>query len=275
MRGIPKICRLYWGGSGPMAQLMVFTILSFHKYNPDWEIIVYRTKQTSEELGVNTYVPVYNGKDYFEHIEKLPYVKIKIIDVADYGINKDAHSILGSDIFRMNVLYKEGGLYSDFDVIWLKPVEEIMNVDCIGNPKGFSTTVCYFNFTEGHHSVSNILSQSKSLFLLSVIESQKKVRKPYSHMSFSTSLLNKKYPKLQDIINVYSDVLALKYKTFYPYSIFNLEELYLENNLEPINDKDVLCVHWFNGHELSQGYINEGFGRNCSMTSILKREGYI
>jgi hypothetical protein len=94
-------------------------------------------------------------------------------------------------------------------------------------------------------------------------------------MSFSTSLLNKKYPKLQDIINVYSDVLALKYKTFYPYSIFNLEELYLEDNLESINDKDVLCVHWFNGHELSQGYINEGFGRNCSMTSILKQEGYI
>jgi mannosyltransferase OCH1-like enzyme len=142
MKDIPKICHLYFGGSGPMAQMMVFTILSFHKHNPDWQIIVYKTKQTDKELGANTYVPVYKGKDYFYMIEALPYVQIKVIDITEYGINKDIHSILGSDMFRMNVLYRQGGVYSDFDVIWLKPISDIIDVKCIGNPCHFSTTVC-------------------------------------------------------------------------------------------------------------------------------------
>lgn len=274
MKDIPKICHLYWGGSGSMAELMVFTILSFHKYNPDWQIIIYRTKQKDDELGINTYVPVYSGVDYFYMIEELSYVQIKIIDIEDYGINKDVHSILGSDIFRMNILYREGGLYSDLDVIWLKPIEEIRNVECIGNPNDFETTVCFLNLTYGHHTVSNLLSKSGGAFLESVIEDQQKVKPPYGHLAFSTTLLNTKYPALEDITNIYPDVLALNYETFYPYSIFKLHELYRETNLSLIENKNVLGVHWFNGHEFSQNYIKEGY-KDCSMTAILKQEGWI
>jgi hypothetical protein len=276
MDKIPKICHLYFGGSGPMAQLMVFTILSFHKYNPDWKINVYRTKQVNEELGKNKFVSIYDGKDYFYMIEELPYVNIIKIDISDYRIKRDAHSIQGSDIFRMNILYREGGLYSDFDVIWLKPMSEFVNIDCIGNPRDFDTTVCYYNLTDGHHSVSNIISRPRSLFLLSVMESQGRVRKPYGHMGFSTKLLNRKYPVLATITKTYPKILALRYETFYPYSIFELEQLYYKDNLELINNKNVMCVHWFNGHEYSQDYINNGgYGKECSMTSILKQEGYI
>lgn len=275
MKNIPKICYMYWGGSGPMAEIMVFTILSFHKYNPDWEIIIYRTKQKNEELGVNTYVSVYEGKDYFYLIERLSYVQIRTIDVAEFGINNDAHSILGSDIFRMNILYHKGGVYSDLDVIWLKPMNDFVNIECIGDPNDFESTVSLNDYTSGFHTASNIIAEKGSQFILSLIEEQKRVIPPYSHMAFSTSMMNIMYPDLYSIIEKYPRVLALKYITFYPYSTRNLGPLFLENDLSPIDSKDVMCIHWFNGNKTSVDYINEGFGRHCSMTSILKKEGYI
>lgn len=276
MKNIPKICHMYWGGSSNMALMMVFTIYSFHRLNPDWKIIIYRTKQKDEELGNQVYVKDYTGDDYFYLVEDLDYVTIKTIDVADYGVNKDAHSILGSDIFRTNVLYREGGIYSDLDVIWLKPLSEFKNINAIGNPGDFETTVCYFNTFIGHHTMSNILSEPGGPFLASVIEDQKKIKPPYGHLAFSTQLLNDKYPGLGLILAKYPRILGLRYETFYPYSIFNLQRLYLENDIKPLYNKNVMCVHWFNGHDITKDYINgDGFNRHCSMTTILKGEGYI
>lgn len=269
MEDIPRICHLYFGGSGPMAKLMVFTILSFHRYNPEWQIKVYKTKQKNNELGKNKYVSVYDGKDYFYMIESLPYVNIKVIDVTDYGIKKDIHSILGSDMFRMKILYDEGGLYSDFDMLWLKPIEELMNVDYFGDIDEFQSTVCFHKWIIGHHTASNILARPRSEFILSIIKEQQKIKAPYGHLDFSTALMNKKYPELKSIP---FPVLALRYRTFYPYSIFNLNQLYKADDITPLQDKNVLGIHWFNGHELSQQYIKNR--QDCSMTTVLKNEGY-
>jgi hypothetical protein len=258
-----------------MAEIMVFSVLSFHKYNPDWEIVIYRTKQRDDELGYNCYVPIYNGKDYFYMIDELSYVQIRTIDVEEFGINKDAHSILGSDIFRMNILYREGGVYSDLDVIWLRSMSEFVNIDCIGYPGDFECTVTLCEQTSGFHTASVIVSEKESPLLLSLVEQQKTIKPPYGHMAFSTNMMDSMYPTLESITNKYPRVLGLQYKTFYPYSTGNLGPLYQENNLSLIEDKNVMCVHWFNGNKMSLDYINEGFGRDCSMTTILKREGYI
>jgi hypothetical protein len=273
MKNIPKICYFYWGGSGPMAEIMVFSVLSFHKHNPDWEIIIYKTKQRDDELGYNRYVPVYNGKDYFYMIDALPYVQVRTIDVTEFGINKDAHSILGSDIFRMNILYREGGVYSDLDVIWLKPMSEFVNIDCIGDPCDFECTVTLCE-QFGFHTASVIIAEKGSPFLLSLVEQQKTIRPPYGHMAFSTNMMDLMYPTLESITSKYPRVLGLQYKTFYPYPTWDLKPLYLDNDLSLI-EENVMCVHWFNGNKMSLDYVNEGFGRNCSMTTILKREGYI
>ncbi|MGD0342706.1 MAG: glycosyltransferase [Bacteroidales bacterium] len=276
MKSIPKICYMYFGGSSNLPMLMVFTVISFHRLNPDWQIILYRTKQTNAELGRSPYDYSYTGKDYFHLIEAMDFVEIRTIDVDELGINRDVHSILGSDIFRTKVLYEKGGLYSDLDVIWLKPMSELVNASCIGDPADFECSVCFYNLTHGHHTVSNLIAKAGSPFLASVIEEQGKIRPPYADCSFSTFLLNRKYPTLDTITSKYPRVLALRYETFYPYSIFEMERLWLKNDLLPIESKNVICVHWFNGHPLSVEYTNrDKFEFNCSMTSILKKEDYI
>ena len=125
--------------------------------------------------------------------------------------------------------------------------------------------------------MSNIIAEKGSPFIGSMIEDQKKVKPPYRHLAFSTQLLNEKYPGLGMILTRFPRVLALKYETFYPYSIFNLQQLYQQDDLSPIiGNKNVMCIHWFNGHQLSKDYVNgNGFGTRCSMTTVLKKEGYI
>lgn len=255
-----------------MPLLMTFTVLSFHRLNPDWKIIVYRTRQTDVELGKSPYDYSYTGKDYFYLIE--PLVEVRTIDVNDFGIKADIHSIMASDMFRTRILYENGGLYSDFDVIWLRPMTDFSNIYCIGDPTDFECSVCLYNLIEGHHTISNLIAEAGSLFLKSIIEAQDEIRPPYKDCDFSTFLLNKKYPTLLEVISKYPKVLALKYETFYPYSIFNLAQLYARIDLTPLESKNVMAVHWFNGHPLSKNYTNNGF-TECSMTSILKREGYI
>ena len=275
MNNIPKVCYMYWGGSGNMPLLMVFTVISFHRFNPDWQIIIYRTIQKDEDLGRTPYDYYYIGKDYFHLIESMDFVEIRIIDISEYGIKKDIHSILGSDMFRTKIIYENGGLYSDLDVIWLKPMSEFVNINCIGNMNDFECNVCLYNQITGHHTISNLIGETGSPFLKSIIEDQNKVKRPYVDCSFSTNLLNKKYLVLNDIISKFPRVLALKYETFYPYSVFNMKQLWIENDLKPLESKNVMCVHWFNGQPLSKEYINRGnFDFDCNMTSIIKKEGY-
>src|SRR5665648_57057 len=210
MKTIQKICHLYWDLS-PMALLQTYTITTFHKLNPDWKIIVYVIKQSYKELGDNTFVPNYTGEDYFYKVRDMDFVEIREIDVIERGIGADKHSILGSDIFRMQALYETGGVYCDFDVIWIKPMDHFSNVDHIGNIDNFESIVSFYEYTKGHHNISILMSAPGSSYIKSIIEEQKKTMPPYQHQSFGTFMLNNLYPDLNSITTKYPKVLAVKY----------------------------------------------------------------
>ena len=91
MKNIPKVCYLYWGRM-PMSQLQVLTPISFHKYNPEWKIIIYLTKQDPSDLGKNIWVPDYLGIDYFYKVRELEYVEIREVDIKREGFGLDSLS---------------------------------------------------------------------------------------------------------------------------------------------------------------------------------------
>ena len=258
-----------------MSLLQTYTIDTMERLNPDWKIFVY----TDESLynGNNSYTPKYCGKDYFYRVVDNPKVEIRNIDVSKYNIDKNLHNILRSDILRYHLLYSEGGVWSDFDVIWLKPMEYLSIItgnDCFG------ATICMFN--DGicrFHNISILVSTKSHKFYEDSIcmcnRIQSNICYRPSHQEFGTSMFNKAYPTEEDAIVRFDDVINIKYETFFPYSIFDLERLYKKNDLSVLT-KDVMAVHWFNGHSLSKEYENNSYLLpNCSMTSILKREGLI
>lgn len=279
MKNIPKNLQMYWDNS-PMSRLQVFTIETFHNLNPDWKITVYTSEQPYTKS--EKYIPDYTGKDYFNLIENMDYVKIENVDIDKYGISSDLHHILRSDIIRYYMLHSRGGVWSDFDVIWLKPIELLAPI--IGNDN-FMSVVCPFENRPGfsmHNTIGILISAPGHKLYQDLInrchaiQANLNGRVP-NHQEFGTCIWNSWFKSSADLIKVYPDAINVDYSTFYPYSIFNMEKLYKQIDLSVIDNR-VVCLHWFNGHPLSKNYVNldlyNDSNYRCSMTEILKREGY-
>jgi hypothetical protein len=281
MKKIPKILHLYWDGN-PMSFLQSLTVVSFHKYNPDWKIVVHVPDEEYKGRMRFNFIPDYVGQDYFNTVSDLDYVNINVIDLAQFSVRKDVHGILRSDIFRYNILYNEGGVWSDFDVLWLKPVEHFANTNYFGDVAAddISAVVSFITGVGGGHSIGILMHAKEDPYIGSVIELTKRVKPPFSHEVFGSVMLSAAYPTLDSIRSKYPKTVGARFETYYPYNIHppnkTIQNLYRGVNLEPLYDNNVLCLHWYNGHVLSKAYINKnGMSTNCTMTALLKREGYI
>ncbi len=279
MEKIPKELHLYWDGSN-MSKLQTLTVESFHRLNPDWGINIYMPyKRYTGDMRFD-FIPNYIGPDYFHMISNQDYVNVFTIDLNDYGIQQNLPDILRSDIFRYHVLYHVGGVWSDFDVLWLRPMDHFHNIEYYGNTplNKVDAVVSFYNGTYGGHSIGIMIHSKGDPYVQSLIRLVGEVKPPFSHEVFGGGLLNNYYSSLESI--PYKNVIGVKFETYYPFNIHppspTIQNLYESNNIHCLQNNNVMCLHWYNGHGLSKDYINNnGFERDCSMTTILKGYGYI
>jgi hypothetical protein len=276
LNNIPKIAHLYWDAKAKMSELQTFTITTFHQLNPDWKIMLYVPTQSYK--GNDAYIPDYTGRDYFDMVKRLKFVDVVEVDLSKYSIRPDIHDILRSDIFRYKKLYECGGVWSDFDVIWLKPITDLLTVDYIGHPiNDLKSTVCRLKMVKDFNNISVLVSVKKhSLYeaLIKETDERQKDKTKLEHQHFGTSMFDAMYPTFASTLKDHPTVTGLKYETFFPYSIYNMNALYHEDDLHYIT-KNTLGVHWFNGHKLSKEYVNDQYKCKCSMTTILKQQKLI
>lgn len=120
-----KTLYLYWGGR-KLSWLRYLTVVSFKKQNPDWRIAVYyplapttSTSWTTDEQRVP-----YEGEDYFNKLHGLADLVVPF-DMNTVGMKNDIPEVHKSDIFRLWALHKYGGVYSDFDILYTKPLPKV------------------------------------------------------------------------------------------------------------------------------------------------------
>lgn len=274
MQNLPKILHLYWDMK-PMSWLQVCTVTSFHSLNPDWRINVYIPKYFSKDP--TRFIPDYKGKNYWAILEGLEYVNIEVVDMDTLGL-ADVPEIPRSDIFRYHILYTRGGIWSDFDVLWLKDMlyffKNTTRYGKIEYPKSYSEGfVCMYHTTKGHHNIGILGSTKGNAFYEYLLTKCRQVlqqkKGTYSHQEFGVDLWNKEFPTLESLTDRFPAMYGVPYQTFYPYSIFNLKNLYRNTDLSPLNTSCV-CLHWFNGHPLSKAYVNKEIKGICSMDEILR-----
>lgn len=267
---IPKKLHLYWGLE-PMSWLSSLTVDSFVKYNQDWEIYLYTPPA---RMAPVTTSPPYTGNDYFDRVKSNKNVTCLTVDPIEYDIPDGINAAQFSDIIAFNALHKYGGVYGDFDVLWLQSWDNIVNTAGIGMPEKMQALVSYSELTRGWHSVGVLASEKGSDFMWSVIQMQRSQQPPYSYESFGSAMLNRNYPIYETIVSRFDRMYFIAYNAFYPYHLFKLDRLYQKTDLSPIDNR-VMCVHWFAGHPLAKQYINAGEYYDCSMTEILRKEGYL
>lgn len=96
---IPRIIHYCWFGRGPMPELALKCIESWHRFMPDYEYRLW-------------------NEDRFD-IQGVPYVK------EAYESGKYAFV---TDYVRLFALYTEGGIYMDTDVEVIKPYDDLLDL---------------------------------------------------------------------------------------------------------------------------------------------------
>jgi hypothetical protein len=118
----------YWG-SECTSFLRYLSIASFQLLNPDWEIYLY-VPTTLYRGGAGWTTPevyegsAYQGRDYSRQLFSLPGLHICEVDFADFPEISQAPEIYKSDFFRWHILDQEGGVYSDTDIVFNRPIRE-------------------------------------------------------------------------------------------------------------------------------------------------------
>ena len=112
---IPKIVHYVWFGNEHMTYSMYLSFQSTLRFVNPLKIIIY--------------VESYDLGHYFDAMKNS-----SVVTVVNYGrprfvfqrpINKFSHL---SDYLRADVLLRLGGIYIDWDVFWLKPVDDLLNL---------------------------------------------------------------------------------------------------------------------------------------------------
>lgn len=96
---IPRIIHYCWFGRGPMPELALKCIESWHRYMPDYQYKLW-------------------NEDNYE-VDRIPYVK------EAYMCGKYAFV---TDYVRLFALYTEGGIYMDTDVEVLKSYDDLLHL---------------------------------------------------------------------------------------------------------------------------------------------------
>lgn len=245
---VPKILHVYWSGSLPYMRYL--TLATFKKFNPTWEIIVWTPKVPSKIVTWQTGELNYQ-KNWEDWAPKLSGFDVRQVDMEDYNLSNEISEVHKSDFLRYNILYKYGGVYSDMDIIYFKPITNLeVNKKENLNKESF---VCISHYG---HSNGFFLSAKGSAFF----ERMSLIARSFNtnvYQSVGPDLCNKHYPTLESIKEI-SPVENIGMEAVYFYNGQMVSTLYRETDLW-FHKKSIGC-HWYAGSHLSGKFLKETKG---------------
>lgn len=254
---IPKIMNFYWDGS-KMSYYQYLTIVSFRKFNPDWKINIYEPTTKTEIKSWNTPEQKisYVGEDYYPELKKLEYVNFIKFDFKTIGINENISEVFKSDFLRWYLLETVGGGWSDMDILYIKPLDELKldGTMITGDIESTDTAIVFDGF---HHIIGFYLTRPNTGFFKNVFEISKNDLNPSEYQSIGSRLLMRLYPNMEILKNKHPNLnfSNLPMNFLYPYNDSKIDVLFNSTDESLINEKTI-GVHWYNGSNISKNYIN-------------------
>ena len=201
---IPKIIHYIWLGGKPLPKIAEKCIESWKKFCPDYEI----KRWDETNLDVNKYEFTKNAYE----AKKFAFV---------------------SDVFRTQILYNEGGIYFDIDVELIKPIEDILDADCV---MGFET--------------SNLLNPGLFIACKKGFDDLAEILKTYQTLKFDVNKL--KELTVCEVYTQYYEQKGLKRENI-TQQIENIK-FYASEYFSPIDvvtnkkkvTKHTYSIHWYN-----------------------------
>ena len=239
---IPNVLHLYWGRNKPLSLLRYMTVTSFAKLNPGWEIIVHYPEEPYH--GITWKSREHRGKseshqDYFQLLQDVDGCETRQIDTPKCA------EVMRSDFARWQILADGGGWWSDFDILYVKPMSqlsipegvEVVTVRQVGRTGDNLESI---GFIGANHS------KYASDFFNEVLLEAHRNWTPHEYQSAGrfafAPVLNKAGGK----------ALVLPPHIVYPIQSWEVHRLYKQSSA-PLHE-DTIGIHWFGGFSESQKF---------------------
>lgn len=248
---IPKIAFTYWEGDN-FSFFNFLTVETFAKLNPDFQVIVYRpmypttadrvTWKTGEQSVV---VPKTADIELLKLNKNVRFVEVDFKQLINS--DKQFSPVHRGDIIRIYKLYEHGGIWFDFDILFLKriPEELLMNDDKWGVFTYCNIIAAGFVIADKYHPVTGYILRN----IQEMINSSKPITdyQQFSPLLFTCLIRNK--PLIESHVKYFDNEIV------YPYLWNQVNDLFYSNN-NTITEKTV-GIHWYNGSNVTREYIQQ------------------
>lgn len=254
---IPKIAHFFYGGR-QVSYLHYLTIQSFLKYNPDWDIRFYYPIK-SNDITWESFEQKYPfvGDDYKNNILELP-IMINKIDFEEIGFSNEASAVHQSDFLRLRLLSSAGGLWSDMDIFYVKPMEAL--AFNIKNNEHIDTCMSVCNYG---HSIGFMMASKENPIFSHLLDKALKYFNDKQYQSIGSQMYNKELKDLEGFRYLNKtfkvNTLNIPMSTVYPYDALNIPKIF-KRNLSTCLQDDSIGIHWYAGHTEAGKFLSDTFG---------------
>ncbi|QKF93572.1 dTDP-6-deoxy-L-lyxo-4-hexulose reductase [Fadolivirus algeromassiliense] len=253
---IPRIFYVYWDGS-KLSYLQYLTIITFKKFNPNWKIVLYTPiiRYTQKTWSTTEQKVSYNGFDYLPKLLELD-IDVRKIDFEKIGFKNEIPEVIKSDYLRYWLLGNYGGLWSDMDIIYIKPIDQMFSstLQVYGDINMIDTVIAFYN---NYYSIGLLMSKQDNPYFIELVNNANKYLNLTKYQSIGSELLLKLYKNPSLIKNKYKqlNIITLDKYVYLPYDWNKINEIFLLSLPQNIKDHTI-GIHWFNGSKISVMYEN-------------------
>ena len=279
----PRLLHLYWDGS-PLSFLNFSTILSFNEYHKYWRIIIYMPIKKTEIITwlTDEQKEKYTGTCFLKELKNIKNVIINYVDFNKIGFDNDVSEVIKSDYFRYYILYKYGGVWSDFDILYTNSLSTKVNTKkdvCIFKCSSYlETGEKIVNKKTMYYPVALFLCKPQTEFFKYILKESKLNYSQENYQCLGASLFRKLFSVYGNLLHDnknYNSTIEILDETYYLPWAWNLVNEFLDkkDNVLPENN---IGIHWFNGSNRVKKYLNNidhrqqnNFEINCYLDKYL------
>jgi hypothetical protein len=260
---IPKKIHFYWGND-KISFLRYMTLKSFRYFNPEWEInLVINDKASKDYMKWTTLESQdkigYIGGDYFEKIHDLR-VNIKPLDYNLFinDIDPEMSDVHISDFLGWWLLWKEGGIVADMDILFTKQVSQLI---ATLNRQKCNSAMAMFSKFENYMPVSFMVGDGKdNQFYKDIFSRAKNNYNPAIYQSAGSNSVP--FKSLDNIHQTYRQLVFMPLSEYIVFPFHNqLDACWSEwcftGNYVDNMEGNHIGIHWYAGTPLSQIWNNK------------------
>lgn len=263
---VPRVLLLYWDES-PASQLHHMTIKTFKHFNPDWSIKLYRPvkKSTKKTWTTNEQKIEYTGHDYWPNILTEPGIEIIDIDFETIGFSNNAPEVIKSDFLRLHLLATCGGVWSDMDIFYLQPMEEL---EC-NSPENSNYTEFIVHHSRGNYYPIGFLMSSGNSQVFKMLRDKAKTISTFKDYQIIGALLYTSTFPSPSLLP--QSVYIIKMNAVYPFT-WNKTRMLVENDTSKnhlLLTRHTIGLHWYNGDPIIRNYQNNPVNTECLLYKLV------